>query len=707
MKKKLLGFLFAFAFIFTAGVCLTACGGSPSFSSLIIEYNGHTEENPSYFPLGSFEIGTMPNLNYVVKAKYTDGSTKTLVEATDYTATYRFWGDEVPKPQTADDFRIGNYYIEINYNSNNYILTFEIIRVQAQYTIHFDGYENNNNVSWRYVSQQVPEIYVKADGEQLPEENVDICYIRLEYESEQPTEEDLLNRGAAQYNGENILPGYYLFYARVSEHPAYDSGETDYVRVTVEKGLVTLDAEDVKSIYSDSGDLFTYKYTDYGFTSTLTLEDFANYINDKVSYSNMPRATVVGGNYSSEIVCQLEFKENGALNYRTYQTGKPEEVKLTIVDEQVAELFEIEELNLTRIVKVEPGEVYLPSITFDESQSSISEIILLLGSEYGYFNREALTVIEKKIDGEEAPFTSGSTSDTNRTFLDRITKVGTYTYTVVLRGDGNYVWKTRSSDTDTIIDSEPKVLTWNVTEFNAADIKWRINYQTYSGSCVISSTAANEDPHVLLPDSIGYKGGYDRDIKYYFWYDEKGKELDGFSTEVGKYYVVFAQDDLITDGSCFITGDIRLDYEIKKPQDVAGKTFVFADAHIYDNFGNELTSTEGLSSYYQECFARDSKLIDSNDDTATIIFDEASGKILGTFVVDADGNTFADLFNDKPFTYTYNESGVRTISILQTNGDQIALQLEGNFVGNTLTLIFTYGTYGYVFQLTFTLTEAI
>lgn len=689
MKKKLLGFIIAFVFMLTTGIYLTACGDDePVFNKLVLDYKGTTYEN-SNISLGDFDFGKMPDLGYTVKAKYSDGSTRTLFLG-DYTETYTWNSVPVQKPETLEEWVDGSYTIEIKYQDYSLHVYFNITKTSGQYSLEFE----NNKKTWRYTEQQ-PEITIKANGETVTD-GATVKYFKTNTPStaNQPNPDEIAN-AEPYYQWNKLEPGDYFFFVQLDGLVPDET--TNYTRVTVQKGLITVDLAAAQAEYTE--DLFTYSYPYYTYEETKTLKDLA----DKINMSHVIQATAIGGGTLTDTVyCSIAFEDNDEeLNYNTFAADGERKVVFVVYDDYFAKFYDVDDsAYITRTVSIERGEVAVPEIMFDKENSTSSSIKLWLATS----NADFFNVLKKRNDVDEDYEFDPAKNDDYYPTLDILNAGGTYTYTLSLKSE-NYVWKIKTSEEGQYpetfrLEEQDQPLTWEITEFAMEDIKWKINTNnlTAKDSCVLPKTTKPfvYSPRIVLPYGFQYSYSFNNQ---YEWYKSDGTPLGGFSAEETGGYVIFNYKEGFEsqDGHCILTGtQSRLEYTIEEVSTVVEKTFVFSDVKMFDACGEEVTSEKGLTETLKDYFNK-TATVKSNNAGKTLVCGANVTTVSGDFDF-GEGAISGLSYRCSYYGDVENESTVT----LSKNGS--ILSFSGDLVGDTLTLVVHLDGQmeGYIWRFTFT-----
>lgn len=189
MKKKLFVFIFAIAFILTAGICLTACGGGGddrTLTNVTLSFAGDDEES-TVVNKNIYEDQGWNSLNFRINLYYSDGSNyydyyqrdelARYVDSVEYRASSTATAvgkDYATFNQLAEEYNldVGIWKITLVYNDYVLIANINVLSKQDNnaYTLEINSLVNNSfsrkntisygtryaGIEWKVYKNQVP-----------------------------------------------------------------------------------------------------------------------------------------------------------------------------------------------------------------------------------------------------------------------------------------------------------------------------------------------------------------------------------------------------------------------------------------------------------------------------------------------------------------------------------------------------------------------
>lgn len=415
MKKKFLSFIIAFAFIISTAIGLTACGGNdPDLMGIGIVYNNEEHKDNGSYYIGSFEKGTNINLNYKVKAYYSDNTSKELTSSQYQVKYYKSVdNNEVEISSLSQPLDIAYYKIKISYESLAYSLDFNVEKASRLYQLQVSGSREI------YYGQSKPTISVVGAANIDSEDINYICVPTNQPESATaPTEEELNGQTWDYISSESFAPGSYFLYATVAEQEECKAGRTNFVRFTVKKGQLefTNPEEKLTSLtFTYSGNL----------SGDVNVDILNNELGSVELYNKHNQSAKVDGN-----IRVVKSSDQDVLNYNTYNTGVQRTLAVEIL--QSSEYYEA--ITWTCTVTVQKGTIVKPTL-----QDGTEFIYLDTGDIDTWWDH-----IHIVRDDQTIPTNGEYTKQL--TLNDTLTEPGTYTYTLSLVDSDSYTWADGTTD---------------------------------------------------------------------------------------------------------------------------------------------------------------------------------------------------------------------------------------------------------------------
>lgn len=438
MKKKILLTLLALACASTCAVGLAACGGGDDGGNgggiYLVGSDGNVLDYGCSLGEFTYKSNDYTNImQFKVCTKNADGKLVDLKE-NDFTIKYiDIIHDEQEISATGfSDFAAGSYRLEVSYKDNKVAAYFTVNKSDnAHYTTFV------SKTDWKY-GEDGATLSVYDNGSTLLTEgnDYDAKYItEADYNAIKDAADikDQLSSKQQSYN-ENSLrsmtPGVYYIFAECYWTDNYNAAYSDFKKVTVTKGDLT-----IKSANSISTTPYSYAHSDK--VGNIKLSDIT--VNNNEAYAE----NAFGKQVSGEFVWR-----NPDTDINSTNSGSKYWVSF-VPAEEYRDYYNYENVNVLNAgqaeITVYKGYVNKPRYTNEDCGSDKFQ-------GFGYerpYDGEAKNVYvdsayyyDKYVDvtrgGQKM---NNVTADNYGSTIDSVTNAGTYVYTLSLKDPVNYYWK--------------------------------------------------------------------------------------------------------------------------------------------------------------------------------------------------------------------------------------------------------------------------